>query len=40
MKASLKIGLSALALAALVAAPVIAKSYILALFFAGSAAPD
>ena len=40
MKANLKIGLSALALAALVAAPVVAKSYILALFFAGSAAPD
>jgi hypothetical protein len=38
MKANLKIVLSALALA-LVAAPVVAKSYILPLFFAGSAAP-
>jgi hypothetical protein len=40
MKANLKIVLSALALAALVAAPVVAKSYILPLFFAGSAAPS
>lgn len=40
MKANLKIVLSALALAALVAVPVVAKSYILPLFFAGSAAPD
>jgi hypothetical protein len=39
MKANLKIVLSALALAALVAAPALTKSYILALFFAGSAAP-
>src|SRR5215475_4353043 len=40
MKANLKIALSALALAALVAAPLVAKSYILPLFSAGSAAPD
>jgi hypothetical protein len=39
MRANLRIVLAALALAALVAVPAVAKSYILALFFAGSAAP-